>query len=135
VRITPLFTIFVLDLHRRKRVQVKNLHHRVFSGELNVMVAANKSRNVNFSVGDEVSYAFGSGIVYGEIARLLEGGAAVEIQFEDGRREIKKSRDGALRLLRRASGASELEEQRSDRNRLRDNEIGDVFRSDKNRRR
>jgi len=99
------------------------------------MVASNKSRNINFGAGDEVSYVFGSGIVYGEITRLLEGGAAVEILFEDGRREIKKSRDGALRLIRRASGASELEERRSDRGRLRDNEIGEVFRGDKNRRR
>ncbi len=98
------------------------------------MVASNKSRNINFGVGDEVSYVFGSGIAYGEITRLLEGGGAVEILFEDGRREIKKSRDGALRLIRRASGASELEERRSDRDRLRDNEIGEVFRSDKNRR-
>ncbi|MGH9843879.1 MAG: hypothetical protein ACREEM_34520 [Blastocatellia bacterium] len=98
------------------------------------MVASNKSRNINFGVGDEVSYVFGSGIVYGEITRLLEGGGAVEILFEDGRREIKKSRDGALRWIRRASGASELEERRSDRDRLRDNEIGEVFRSDKNRR-
>jgi hypothetical protein len=98
------------------------------------MVASNKSRNINFGVGDEISYAFGSGIAYGEITRLLEGGAAVEILFEDGRREMKKSRDGALRLIRRASGASELEESRSDRGRLRDNEIGEVFRRDQKRR-
>lgn len=98
------------------------------------MVASNKSRNISFGVGDEVSYAFGSGIAYGEIARLLEGGAAVEIHFEDGRREIKKSRDGALRLIRRASGASELEEQHKDRDRIRDNEISEVFRSEKGRR-
>src|SRR5262249_30280059 len=98
------------------------------------MVASKKPRNINFGVGDEISYAFGSGIAYGEVTRLLEGGAAVEILFEDGRREIKKSRDGALRMIRRASGASELEEQRSDRSQVRDSEICDVFRSDKNRR-
>jgi hypothetical protein len=98
------------------------------------MVASKKSRITNYGVGDEVSYAFGSGIAYGEVTRLLEGGAAVEILFEDGRREIKKSRDGALRLLRRASGASELEEKRSDRERLRDYEIGEVFRSDQKKR-
>jgi hypothetical protein len=98
------------------------------------MVASNKNRNITYGVGDEVSYVFGSGIVYGEITRLLEAGAAVEIQFEDGRREIKKSRDGSLRLLRRASGASELEESRSDRNRIRDSEIDDVFRSDQKKR-
>ncbi|HKE05776.1 MAG TPA: hypothetical protein VKE91_17120 [Blastocatellia bacterium] len=98
------------------------------------MVASNKSRYTSYGVGDEVSYAFGSGIAYGEVVRLLEGGAAVEILFEDGRREIKKSRDGALRLTRRASGASELEEKRSDRERLHDHEINEVFRSDQKKR-
>ncbi|HEY6402099.1 MAG TPA: hypothetical protein VI479_11860 [Blastocatellia bacterium] len=98
------------------------------------MVASSKTRNTSFGVGDEISYAFGSGIAYGEIVRLLEGGAAVEILFEDGRREIKKSRDGALRLLRRASGASELEERRSDRDRPHDREVGEVFRSDQKKR-
>ncbi len=98
------------------------------------MVASSKSRNINYGVGDEVSYVFGSGIVYGEVIRLLEGGAAIEIQFEDGRREIKKARDGALRLLRRATGASEAEEQRSDRSRVRDYEIDEVRRSDQRKR-
>jgi hypothetical protein len=98
------------------------------------MVASNKSRNVTFGVGDEVSYVFGSGIVYGEVTRLLEGGAAVEILFEDGRREVKKSRDGSLRMIRRASGASELEEQRSNRDRIHDQEISDLIRSEKHKR-
>jgi hypothetical protein len=98
------------------------------------MVASNKSRNTAYKVGDEVSYVFGSGIVYGDVVRILEGGAAVEIQFEDGRREIKKARDGSLRLLRRASGASEIEEERSDRNRVRDYEIDAVRRSDQKKR-
>jgi len=99
-----------------------------------IMVGSNKSKSVSFSIGDEVSYVFGSGIVYGEIVRLLEGGAAVEIQFEDGRKEIKKTRDGALRLLRRSSGASELEEERSDRSKVRDYEIDEVRRSDQRKR-
>ena len=98
------------------------------------MVASNKSRQANYQIGDEVSYVFGSGIVYGEVVRLLEGGAAVVIQFEDGRREIKKSRDGSLRLLRRSSGASEIEEERSDRNPVRDFEIDAVRRSDQKKR-
>ena len=98
------------------------------------MAASSKSKNTNYGAGDEVSYTFGSGIAYGEVARVLEGGAAIEILFEDGRREIKKVRDGALRLLRRASGASELEEQRSDRERLHDREISEVFRSDQKKR-
>jgi len=98
------------------------------------MVAYNKSKVTDYAVGDEISYAFGSGIAYGEIVRLLEGGAAIEIMFEDGRREIKKSRDGALRLVRRASGASEVEEVRSDRSQLRDFEIDEIRRSDQRRR-
>ena len=98
------------------------------------MVASNKSKMTNYGVGDEISYAFGSGICYGEVTRLLEGGAAIEISFEDGRREIKKSRDGALRLLRRATGASEVEESRSDRSRVRDFEIDEVRRSDQRKR-
>ncbi|MBS1788108.1 MAG: hypothetical protein JST85_10320 [Acidobacteria bacterium] len=96
------------------------------------MTGSNKPKTI--SVGDEISYVFGSGIAYGEIARLLEGGAAVEILFEDGRREIKKSRDGALRLVRRASGASEAEESRSDRSQLRDFDIDEIRRSDQRRR-
>jgi hypothetical protein len=98
------------------------------------MVASKKPRTTSYGVGDEVSYVFGSGIAYGEVSRLLEGGQAVEIQFEDGRREIKKSRDGALRLLRRASGASELEEQNRARSQSRDAEIDEVRKSDVRRR-
>ena len=98
------------------------------------MVASNKSKLTNYGLGDEVSYTFGSGIVYGEVSRLLEGGAAIEITFEDGRREIKKSRDGALRLVRRSSGASELEESRSHRSQLRDFDIDEIRRSDQRRR-
>jgi exosome complex RNA-binding protein Csl4 len=88
---------------------------------------------VGYGVGDEVSYTFGSGIVYGEVARILEGGAAVEIHFEDGRREMKKSRDGALHLIRRASGQSEIEEQHANRNRVHDTSVSDVIRSEKRR--
>ncbi|MFN0111001.1 MAG: hypothetical protein ACKVZH_19245 [Blastocatellia bacterium] len=98
------------------------------------MIASNKPKDINYGLGDEISYAFGSGIAYGEITRILEGGAAVEIEFEDGRREVKKSRDGALRLLRRASGASEVEESRSERGQLRDFEIDEMRRTDQRRR-
>jgi len=94
------------------------------------MVAGGHKQHIRYGVGDEISYAFGSGMAYGEVVRLLEGGEAVEIQFEDGRREIKKARDRALRLLRRASGASEAEERHPDRARSRDREIDDVRRSD-----
>lgn len=87
----------------------------------------------SFGIGDEISYVFGSGILYGEVVRLLEGGEAVEILFEDGRREIKKSRDGALHLIRRASGKSEMEEQNSDRGRVRDWNVSEIIRSEKRR--
>lgn len=97
------------------------------------MPPGNRPRTTSFGVGDEVSYAFGSGIVYGEVVRLLEAGAAVEILFEDGRKEIKKSRDGALHLVRRASGASEAEERHADRSRLRDNSVSELIRSEKRR--
>lgn len=98
------------------------------------MVAGGKHQPVRYSVGDEVSYAFGSGLMYGEIVRLLEGGNAVEVMFEDGRREIKKARDRALHLVRRATGASELDEKHVHRARGRDTEIDEVRRSDVKRR-
>lgn len=89
---------------------------------------------INFGLGDEVSYAVGAGMNYGEVVRVLEEGQAVEILFEDGRREVKRSRDRALRLLRRASGKSELDESHADRTKSRDREIDEVRRSDVRRR-
>jgi|FLYL01.1.fsa_nt_gi hypothetical protein len=58
---------------------------------------------VEFQVGDEVMYAGATYVRYGTIVRLLGEGDAqmVEIEFEDGRKELKKARDRALRLLRR----------------------------------
>ena len=95
---------------------------------------SNNSAPTNFGIGDEISYAVGSGMVYGEVVRLLEDGLAIEIRFEDGRREVKRSRDGALRLLRRRSGISEVDESHSDRTAARDREIDEVRRSDVRRR-
>lgn len=92
------------------------------------------ARTVSFAVGDEISYAVGSGVGYGEVIRVLEGGGAVEILFEDGRREIKRAKDRALRLLRRASGRSEEDERHGDRGASRDQEIDEVRRSDVKRR-
>lgn len=96
----------------------------------------NKGRTTTFGPGDEVSYAMPSGILYGTINRVLGDGdsAAVEIEFEDGRKEIKKVRDRALSLLKRASGASEVEESHSDREKLRDPDIEHVRRGDQRRR-
>lgn len=94
------------------------------------MVSNNKKPTSNYQVGDEISYATGSGMHYGEVVRLLEGGQAIEILFEDGRREVKKARDGSVRLLRRASGDSELDEQNRGRGRAWDDEIREVMRRD-----
>lgn len=93
------------------------------------------SRQVTFGVGDEVAYALGRGLRYGTIIRLVGGGdqASVEIEFEDGGREVHKMRDRALSLLRRASGASARDEETSDRQKLRDFDIDAVRRSDQRR--
>ncbi|MEK6322932.1 MAG: hypothetical protein AABN33_14750 [Acidobacteriota bacterium] len=96
----------------------------------------NKGHRTNFKKGDEVSFAVPSGVRYGTITRVLgsDESAAVEIEFEDGRKEIKKVRDRALSLLRRASGVSEEEERHADRERLTDTEIQRLFRSEQRRR-
>jgi hypothetical protein len=100
------------------------------SGEMN------KARVTNFRTGDEISYAGGSGMIYGEVTRVIGAGesAAIEIQWEDGRKEIKPVKDRALALLRRASGASEEEERHADRGRLKDPDIESVRRSEQRKR-
>jgi hypothetical protein len=95
---------------------------------------SNNPVTTNFGVGDEVSYAVGAGMTYGQVIKVIEAGQAVEILFEDGRREIKRSRDRALRLLRRSSGKSEFDETHADRGESRDREIDEVRRSDVRRR-
>jgi len=96
----------------------------------------NKSHLTDFKKGDEISYAMPSGMLYGTVTRLLGAGesAAVEIEFEDGRKEVKKVRDRALSLLRRASGLSEEEEKHSDRERLHDPDVQRIFRSEQKKR-
>ena len=96
----------------------------------------NKGRPLNYNEGDEISYAMPSGVLYGTVTRVIGQGdsSAVEIEFEDGRKEIKKTRDRALSLLRRATGKSEEEERHSDRERLRDPEIDRLFRSEQRKR-
>ena len=96
----------------------------------------NKAHTVTFRPGDEVSYAMPSGVLYGTVARVLGEGesSAVEIEFEDGRKEVKKVRDRALSLLRRASGISEEEERHQDRGRLHDPEIERIRRSEQRKR-
>jgi hypothetical protein len=96
----------------------------------------NKTHSVTFKPGDEVSYAMPSGMLYGSVTRVLGTGdsSAVEIEFEDGRKEVKKVRDKALSLLRRASGMSEEEERHRDRDRLHDPEIERIRRSEQRKR-
>lgn len=96
----------------------------------------NKGYRTSFNKGDEISYAMPGGMLYGTVIRVLgeNDSAAVEIEFEDGRKEIKKVRDRALSLLRRASGQSEEEERHSDRERLHDREIERLFRSEQRKR-
>lgn len=57
-----------------------------------------------FRVGDEIMYSSATSIRYGTVVRVL-GSAGdsqmLEIEFEDGRKEMKKSRDRSLRLLKR----------------------------------
>jgi hypothetical protein len=95
-----------------------------------------KNRVVNFKPGDEVSFAMPSGVLYGTVTRVFGEGdsAAIEIEFEDGRKETKKVRDRSLSLLRRASGASEEQERHADRAKLRDPDIQRIFRSEQKKR-
>ncbi len=96
----------------------------------------NKPKTVNYRLGDEISYAMPAGMLYGTITRVIGAGddSAVEVEFEDGRKEIKKIRDRALSLLRRASGQSEAEEAQKDRTRLRDFDVERIRRSEQRRR-
>jgi hypothetical protein len=92
--------------------------------------------NTRFGVGDEVAYALGRGMRYGLVTRILGAGdtATVEIEFEDGGREVHKMRDRALSLLRRASGASARDEELKDRRKVSDPEIERARRSEQRRR-
>jgi hypothetical protein len=96
----------------------------------------NKAHPTTYRTGDEVSFAMPSGMLYGTVTRVLGEGdsSAVEIEFEDGRKEIKKVRDRSLNLLRRASGQSEEEERHKDRERLHDPEIERIRRSEQRKR-
>jgi len=96
----------------------------------------NKTRTLDYKTGDEVAFATPSGMLYGTVARVLGSGdsSAIEIEFEDGRKEIKKVRDRSLSLLRRRSGASEEEERRKDSTRLKDFDIERIRRRETHRR-
>ncbi|MBX7219184.1 MAG: hypothetical protein K1Y36_04500 [Blastocatellia bacterium] len=96
-------------------------------------MSGNQKRTFEYRIGDEISYAGGSGMMYGEVVRIVTSGeaGAVEIEWEDGRREIKKVRDQAIRLLRRRGGVSEADEQRGPRDKKQhDRDISEAYRSD-----
>lgn len=84
---------------------------------------------IEFQVGDEVMYAGAAGVRYGTVIRVIGAGNAqmVEVEFEDGKRELKKASDRALRLLRRKV----TEEVRQE---FRDREVEEVRRSETRRR-
>ncbi|MCS6807131.1 MAG: hypothetical protein RMM98_10065 [Acidobacteriota bacterium] len=84
-----------------------------------------KAKSRDYKVGDEVSYALAAGIRYGTVVSVF--GEVVEIEFEDGRKEMKKVSDDRLRLLRRAQS------ERDDRDRHRQ-DIRELYRSEVRRR-
>src|SRR5688572_2099058 len=75
-----------------------------------------KPAGPDYAVGDEISFASPQGMLYGTVVKIIKDptSPAIEVEFEDGHKEVKKVRDRALRLLKRASGRSEIEEQRGD---------------------
>ncbi len=100
-------------------------------------MTANEKRAFEYRVGDEVSFAMHNGMLYGEVVKVVTPGenGAIEIEFEDGRREVKKVKDRGLRLVRRRSGVTEADEQRGPRERRQfDSDIRDTFRSDQKKR-
>jgi hypothetical protein len=91
--------------------------------------------NFEYRIGDEISFAAPQGMFYGKIVKLISDpiSPAVEIEFEDGRKEIKKVKDRSLHLLRRASGKSEVDEKYGTRAKMRDYDIAEVRRSEQKR--
>src|SRR5262252_6405024 len=115
-------------------------HESLIKNHIHILVIPrfsrmNKGHRTSYKKGDEVSYAMPGGMLYGTITKVLgaDDSAAVEVEFEDGRKEIKKVRDRALSLLRRRSGASEEEERRKDSTRLKDFDIERIRRRETHR--
>ncbi|MFY9221187.1 MAG: hypothetical protein WAQ98_00880 [Blastocatellia bacterium] len=96
---------------------------------------AQTTSNFEYRIGDEISFAAPQGMFYGTVVKLIPDpvSPAVEIEFEDGRKEVKKAKDRAMRILRRASGKSEMEEKRGPGSKMRDYDIDEVRRSEQRR--
>ncbi|MBI4853164.1 MAG: hypothetical protein HY819_15340 [Acidobacteria bacterium] len=94
-----------------------------------------KQTSFEYRIGDEISFAAPQGMFYGKVVKLVSDpiSPAVEIEFEDGRKEIKKVKDRSLHLLRRASGRSEADEKYGTRSKTRDYDIDEVRRSEQKR--
>ncbi len=88
-----------------------------------------------YRIGDEISFAAPQGMFYGTVVKLITdpSSPAVEIEFEDGKKEVKKIRDRSLRILRRAGGKSEADEKYGSRAKTRDYDIDEVRRSEQKR--
>ena len=85
-----------------------------------------------FGVGDEIAYALASGVRYGHVVRVIGAGdqASIDVEFEDGGREVHRVKDRALSLLRRVSGESAMQEEMRDRKRLHDPDVDAARKSD-----
>jgi hypothetical protein len=77
-----------------------------------------------YQLKDEVSCATPHGMLYGTVIRIVSPGSngAVEIEYEDGRREIRKVTDHAMRVLKSAS-QPKREQHREDVDDVRRSEI------------
>ena len=77
-----------------------------------------------YELKDEVSCATPHGMLYGTVIRIVSPGSngAVEVEYEDGRREIRKVTYRSMKLLKRAS-EPKREQRREDVDDVRRSEI------------
>jgi hypothetical protein len=77
-----------------------------------------------YELKDEVSCATPHGMLYGTVIRIVSPGSngAVEVEYEDGRREIRKVTDRSMKVLKRAN-EPQREQRREDVDDVRRSEI------------
>jgi len=77
-----------------------------------------------YELKDEVSCATPHGMLYGTVVRIVSPGSngAVEVEYEDGRREIRKVTDRSMKVLKRAN-EPQREQRREDVDDVRRSEI------------